>query len=945
MQGESDKKLTPAMRQYMHFKRQYPNAILFFRMGDFYETFYEDAKVCARVLGLALTSRSKGDNAVPLAGVPYHAMEGYLHKMILAGYKVAICEQVEDAGQAKGIVKRDVVRLVTPGTLTEDALLDEKSGNFLVAIYIPKISGKAAGIVAGDMAGGIVANRGGASGGTLSDKQPVGLAWVELSTGQFFVQCVTIRYLLDELMRLNPAECLVSDEPGAFPDKLAGQIKELTGAVITRRPEWVFDERQGNEILCRHFGTANLEGFGFGLTVGSAGTTGEGFSIAAAGVVLDYLAETQKGSLGHIRRLRWFSREEYLQLDRTTMRSLEIERTIRDNSRVGSLLHSIDRTVTAMGGRKLRFWLCYPLKNLQAIERRQDSVAELVHMDGQRKKIRELLGEVADIERINTRICTGRTNPRDILSLGRSLGQLPAIREVLSDCSSAYLCELSGQCDTLGDIAELIERAINPDAGLTIRNGNVIRDGYNAEVDHLRGLTRDGRKWLAEYQSRLCERTGITTLKVGYNKVFGYYVEVTRSQSDKVPVEFVRKQTLKNAERYITEELKNYENETLTAQQRCQELEERLFGEVREVIAAQNLHLQQVADAVANIDAVAGLAEIARERNYCKPNMHTDRDIVIIEGRHPVLEQRLANKFVPNDVFLGNNGCGGNRKLQCIDDGGKVDNGNQPGGGVVNQGGNYGDVIIITGPNMSGKSTYIRQTALLVLMAQTGSFIPAKRAEISVVDRIFTRVGASDELTRGQSTFMVEMIETANILNNATDKSLVILDEIGRGTSTYDGLSLAWAITEYIATQIKCKTLFATHYHEITELADLLNNVRNSNVAVREWKDDVIFLHKIVDGKTDKSYGIHVARLAGIPQRVLSRSKEILAELENNFSREAHLPELGGRLSKPDDGQLLLFDNLEPDPVLEKLRAVDINNLTPMQAINLLHEIKHELEQ
>ncbi|MCF7958475.1 MAG: DNA mismatch repair protein MutS, partial [Phycisphaerae bacterium] len=556
--------------------------------------------------------------------------------------------------------------------------------------------------------------------------------------------------------------------------------------------------------------------------------------------------------------------------------------------------------------------VCYPLNDLKDIEERQDAVAETVQLDNVRDALRKTLSDITDIERITTRISTGRANPRDILGLGQALRQLPSLKETLQDCSSSLLSQLAAQCDTLDDLARLIEQAINPEAPLSIRDGGIIRLGYDQEVDHLRSLCKDGQAWLAQYQAKLIEQTGINTLKVGYNRVFGYYVECSRMYSEKVPPEFVRKQTLKNAERYITDELKKYETEALTAEQRCKELEENIFQDIRRKIASQTLHLQQVAEAVAMIDVLTSLAHIARHRNYCRPTMHTDRDLEILEGRHPVLDVSLGSQFVPNDVALGN-----------------AD----------------GDLAIITGPNMSGKSTYIRQTAILVLMAHIGSFIPAKSAQIGLTDRIFTRVGASDELTRGQSTFMVEMTETANIVNNATDRSLVILDEIGRGTSTYDGLALAWAITEHIATRIKCRTLFATHYHEITELSDMLPNIKNYNVAVREWKEDVVFLHKILDGRTDKSYGIHVARLAGIPQSVISRSQEILVELENNFSREAHRPELGGRLeAKNDNSQLLLFDNLEPDPMLEKLRQSDLNNLTPMQAINLLHEVKTELE-
>ena len=876
-------KLTPAMRQYMHFKKQYPQAILFFRMGDFYETFYEDAKTCSQVLGIALTSRSKADNPVPLAGVPYHAVDSYLAKMIKAGYKVAVCEQVEDPAQAKGVVKRDVVRLVTPGTLTEEALLDERAGNFLAAVAF---SGKS---VASPPTGG-------------SQVAAVGLSWVDLSTGQFYAQQVQLQHALDELVRIGPTECLVCDDLDCVPRGFAEQIHELTGAVLTERAPWLFDAQQGAETLTKHFGTASLEGFGFAET---------DYSIAAAGVVLDYLHETQKTTIGHITQLRKVSRGQFLHLDQNTLRSLEVERTIRDNKKAGSLLHALDKTMTAMGARKLRAWVCYPLNDLAAIEMRQDAVAELVQMDTLRDELRKALGSVTDIERITARVSTGRASPRDLLGLAQALHQLPTVKAILDQCTAERLRQLAQQCNTMDKIAELIDTAIDPEAGLSYRDGNVIRAGFDEQVDHLRSICRDGQAWLAQYQRKLVAQTGLASLKVGFNKVFGYYVEISNAFRGEVPAGFVRKQTLKNAERYITDELKKYESEALTAEQRSKDLEAKLFSDVRQQVAAQTLHLQEVADAAARIDVLAAMAHLARHHNYCRPQMHTDKDMQIAEGRHPVLDVTLGNQFVPNDVTLGDG---------------------------------QGDLVLITGPNMSGKSTYIRQTALLVLMAQMGSFIPAKSGQIGLVDRIFTRVGAADELTRGQSTFMVEMIETANILNNATDRSLVILDEVGRGTSTYDGLSLAWAIAEHIATKIKCRTLFATHYHEITELVDLLDNVSNSNVAVREWKDEVVFLHKIVPGRTDKSYGIHVAQLAGIPKSVLSRSKEILQELESNFSREAHTAQLGGKLQDLTSHEPTLFDQLPEDPIVEKLSSLDLDNLTPIQAINLLHEIKTELE-
>jgi DNA mismatch repair protein MutS len=871
---------TPAMRQFHQFKEQYPDAILFFRMGDFYETFYEDAEICSRVLGISLTCRNKtSDHPIPLAGVPYHAVEKYLHNMIKAGYKVAVCEQMEDPAQAKGVVKRDVVRLVTAGTLTEEALLDEREENFLAAICFDPANAD------------------------LNGKHPVGLAWVELSTGQFFSQLVESRFLLDELVRLRPTECLIADDTTMAPKGFFDQLKETTQSVVTRRSGWTFDQHHALSLLQKHFSVVSLEGFGYSSIDSSA---------CAAGVIIDYLNETQKTTLGHIATLRRASRDRFLKLDQTTLRSLEIEKTLKENSVKGSLRQTLDKTVTAMGSRKFRNWICFPLVDLEQIELRQDAISELLREDNLRDTLRQSLNRICDIERVTSRISTGRAGPRDLLSLAQALHELPAIETLLKNVATDLLVQMRQQCTTQEKTADLIDAAIDPDAKLTLRDGGIIRSGYHEEVDRLRGLCQDGQTWLAGYQKRLIDQTGFSNLKVGFNRVFGYYVEISHAFRGQLPGDFIRKQTLKNAERYITDELKKYESEALTAVQRCKSLEESLFYDLRKQVAAQTLHLQQVADAVARLDVLGALAHLARQQNYCRPQMHPENDMEIIEGRHPVLDLTLGSDFIPNDVQLGD----GTR-----------------------------DLVLITGPNMSGKSTYIRQTALLVLLAHTGSFIPAQKAQIGLVDRIFTRVGASDELTRGQSTFMVEMIETANIVNNATERSLVILDEIGRGTSTYDGLSLAWAIVEHIATRIKCRTLFATHYHEITELANLLENVDNANVSVREWKEEVIFLHKILPGRTDKSYGIHVARLAGLPRPVLERANEILQELENNFACEAQDPHLGGRLKKQTgDKQLLLFDPPPAtDRIHEKLLDCDVEKLTPLQALNFLEELKNEL--
>ena len=863
------------MKQFQHFKGKHPDCILFFRMGDFYETFYEDAKTCSKVLGLTLTSRDKGSaNPVPLAGVPYHAIDGYLKKMLQAGYRVAVCEQVEDPKTAKGVVKRDVVRIVTPGTLTDDMLLEDKKDNFLCAIDLD-VKGNAA------------------------------LSWVDISTGHFFVQRVAERELLSELQRLAPAECLLADRRGELFEletrKLAKDIGQLTRAIITERPSWYFDPYQARQRLLKHFSAGTLEGFGI--------SDGDQDLIPSAGAIIEYLNETQRTTLGHIQSLRKVSRGNFLQIDPASLHSLEVLQTIRTEDRKGSLLACLDETLTGMGGRMFRNWLCMPLCDLAQIEARQDAVQELKE-DAQRlSQVRELLANIADTERIAARISTFRASPRDLLALARTLRQVPQLRNLLTGLQANLNACLAQQCDSMDELAGLLESAIEPNCPPHLRDGGVIRNGFSQELDRLRSISTDGQSWLRNYQKQEAQRTGIANLKVGFNNVFGYYIEISNASADKAPADYIRKQTVKNAERYITEQLKHYENEVLTAEDKALELEQRLFEDLRQESAKYIQRLQQLADTIAQCDCLASLAHLAARRNYCRPKVTADSRLVIREGKHPVLAEMLGAEFVPNDVELG---------------------------------GGAGDIAVITGPNMSGKSTYIRQAALLALMAQTGSFIPAKEAEIGLVDRIFTRVGASDELARGQSTFMVEMTETANIINNATARSLVILDEVGRGTSTYDGLALAWAITEHIATRLKCRTLFATHYHELTELAELFDNIRNCNVAVREWMDEVVFLHRILPGGTDKSYGIHVAKLAGIPKSILARSNEILEELESAFAKEAAGDRLARHKTKEPDRDALFIQKHKS--VLDKLATTDINHLTPIEAINLLSRIKEEMQ-
>lgn len=872
--AKRSEKLTPAMKQFHHFKQKYPDCILFFRMGDFYETFYEDAKICSRVLGLTLTSRNKGQNPIPLAGVPYHAVEGYLKKMLQAGFKVAVCEQVEDPKQAVGVVKRDVVRIITAGTLTDDVMLKAKEDNFLCAA-------------------------------ALGTKGQAAVSWTDLSTGHFFVQQIPEKKLVDELLRLSPAECLMADRRGelfeAETKKLAKDISQLTGAIITERPSWYFDPYQAKQRLLKHFGAATLEGFGI--------NDGD-ITIGPAGAIIEYLNETQKTTLGHIQSLRKIDRKNYLQIDAVSLRSLEVLRTIRAESRKGALLECIDQTITPMGGRMFRGWLCMPLCDVGAIELRQDAIEELMQNDDKPAEIRRLLSNIADTERIAARVSTYRANPRDMLALAGTLRTIPQMRRILQSFTADLLIQLAGRCDSMDELADLLETAIEPECPAHLRDGGVIRTGFDEQLDSLRSVSRDGQSWLSRYQKEQIERTRIHNLKIGYNKVFGYYIEVTHSAADKVPADYVRKQTIKNAERYITEELKKFETKSLGAEEKSLELEQQIFEQIRSQTANYVSRLQELADMLAQSDCLAALAYLAKRRNYVRPIVTGTKELIINEGRHPVLAETLGSEFVPNDIELG-------EKAR--------------------------DLLILTGPNMSGKSTYIRQVALLVVMAQAGSFIPAKEATIGLVDRIFTRVGASDELVRGQSTFMVEMTETANIINNATEKSLVILDEVGRGTSTYDGLSLAWAITEYIATKIKCRTLFATHYHELTELAELFDNIKNCNVAVREWAGEVVFLHRILPGGTDKSYGIHVAKLAGIPKPILERSAEILDELESTFAKEATSEHLAKHKTKEADADTLFVKKHKS--VLEKLGSTDVNNLTPIEAINLLNQIKNEINE
>ena len=862
---------TPMMEQYMRIKRENRDTILFFRMGDFYEMFHDDARTASRVLGITLTSRNKGPNAIPMAGVPHHAARGYIRKMIKAGYRVAICDQLQDASETKEIVKRGVTRIVTPGTIIEEDLLEEKQSNFLAAI--------------------------------CPGKNSTGLAWVELSTGEFAAEDAAPEDIADEIARLHPAECILPEKIADTNETpFAALAREHSGAVAPHR-DWVFDRETAYRTLLKHFKTASLEGFGCEEMDGG---------ISAAGALIDYLNETQRTTLGHISSLRPHNRSEYCMLDRTTHRCLELTQSHRGASREGSLLWIMDKTATPMGGRLLESWLALPLREVSKIEKRHDGVEFFFKDSTLRNKLNRLLGEIPDMERLTAKISSRRCNARDLLGLGRALALLPEIKKNLKGIDVRIIAEARDGIADNERVAGAINASISPDAPHTLQDGGLIRDGFNRELDELHRIQRSGREWMASFQAAEIERTGIPSLKIGFNQVFGYYIEITRTHDKKVPPHYIRKQTLKNAERYITPELKEYEAKVLNAQERARQIEYDIFVEIRDEVAVHAAGIRASAAAAALLDVLVALAQLASENNYVRPHLGDDLQIDIREGRHPVLERSPAGEnFVPNDLQMN-----GDEKM----------------------------IAVITGPNMAGKSTYIRQAALLVLMAQAGSFIPAKSAVIGVADRIFTRVGAADDIARGRSTFMVEMSESANILNNATRKSLIVLDEVGRGTSTFDGVSIAWAVTEFIHNHIKARTLFATHYHELTELALILPCVKNYNIAVKEWKDEIIFLRKIVEGGTDKSYGIHVARLAGMPGEIIKRAMVILANLEAETLDINGRPKFAGTgdAQQPGETQLGLFSP-RPHPVIEKIKKADIHNLTPVEALNFLNLLRDEI--
>ncbi len=873
--------LTPMMQHYVQTKDANPDCILFYRLGDFYEMFFEDAEVVSKELELTLTGKSCGlDERAPMCGVPYHAAETYLTRLVQRGYKVAVCEQVEDPKEAKGMVKRAVTRIVTPGTNMDAMSLDETKNNYIMGIFF--------------------------------DGDKYGLAIADVTTADFFVTEVdSNRSCMDEINKYVPSE-IVCNENFTISGIDLDDLRERMQISIAKLDAHYFDDRLSVAVLLEHFHTSRLSALGL-----------EEFPMGSisAGALMKYLSEIQKSALEQFNHIQPYLNGNFMLLDSSTRRNLELVETLREKQKRGSLLWVLDKTKTAMGARMLRSDVEQPLTNATLIGDRLDAVDELLHHMIQREELREYLNPIYDLERLNTRIVYQTANPRDLLAFKNSVAMLPAIKTVLADFTSKNLVELAENIDSLSDICADIDAAICEEPPISARDGGILKDGYHEEVDRLRKAKTDGKKWLAELEAKERERTGIKNLKVKYNKVFGYYLEVTNSYKDLVPEDYQRKQTLANAERFFTPELKELEDTILGAEDKLIALEYELFRQLRNRIASQVYRIQQTAKAIARLDVYASLAYVAEKNHYCRPKINTRGVIDIKGGRHPVVEQMMDQQlFIDNDTYLDN-------KKQRVS--------------------------IITGPNMAGKSTYMRQSALIVLMAQIGCFVPAKSANIGIVDRIFTRVGASDDLASGQSTFMVEMNEVANILRNATKDSLLILDEIGRGTSTFDGLSIAWAVVEHISNVklIGAKTLFATHYHELTELEGKLEGVHNYCIAVKENGDDIVFLRKIVPGGADKSYGIAVAKLAGLPDEVIDRANRIVTQLcENDIVDLAKNIAVEGQAApsrkqtKPlddvDKAQMSFFDTISDDAIIDELRHLDISHMTPLEAMNALNELQ-----
>ncbi|MCY2959957.1 MAG: DNA mismatch repair protein MutS [Planctomycetota bacterium] len=859
---------SPMMEQFWRAKREAPDALLFFRMGDFYELFHEDATIAARELGIALTSRSKGEDAIAMAGVPVRAADSYLMRLVNKGFRVAICEQMEDPRQAKGIVDRQVVRVVTAGTLTEENALDARAANHLACLYAQ-----------GDAAA---------------------LAWVDLSTGRFQACELDLATLGDEIARVSPSELIVAANFAETNAAASAELKQILGPRVHQREAWHFDRESALRLVTKQLGVARLEGLG---------VDERSPIVPAAGALLAYLEETQRQGCAHVDRLELVDRARHLVLDRATRSCLELFETQREGRREGTLLEVLDQSRTPMGGRTLREWLGAPLRDVDGILHRQKGVAEFAENSVLRERARDVLGNVLDVERLAGKIATGRCNARDLVGLANSLARVPELRGALEHAHSKALGELLERLDPVAELVARLSGTLVDSPPPTIKEGGLVRSGVSAELDELHTLARDAKGWMARFQSEEIARTGMNGLKVGFNSVFGYFLEVPRGQVERVPAHWIRKQTVKNAERYVTPELKEFEEKVLHAEEKARDLEFSIFEELRDAAAAEIPRVLATARAIGELDVLAALAQCATENRWVAPKVDAGDAIKITDGRHPIVERAQRDvAFVPNDSHL-------NRTDRMV--------------------------TVLTGPNMAGKSTYIRQTALIVLLAQMGSFVPAKDAKVGVVDRIFTRIGSADDIGRQASTFMVEMLEIANILNNASARSLVVLDEVGRGTSTFDGLALAWAIVEHLHERARCRTLFATHYHQLTQLATRFEGVCNKSVAVREWNDEIVFLHKIVEGGTDRSYGIHVARLAGVPDALLVRAKEILAELEEDA--EGLAPRIAkGRKSEDSGRQLGLFES-PFSATEEEIRKLDIDRLTPFEALCLLRDLQRKL--
>ncbi len=875
--------MTPMMQKYMETKQEYPDCILFYRLGDFYEMFFDDALTASKELEITLTGKNCGlEERAPMCGVPYHAVESYLNKLVSKGYKVAICEQVEDPKMAKGLVKREVIRVATPGTNLDTQALDETKNNYIMCIVC------------------------------LEDRFGVSVA--DVTTGDYYVtELESERKLLDEIHKFSPSE-IICNESFYMTGLDFEDLKHRLGIAVYALDAWYFSDETAKNTLLSHFKMSDIQGLG--LKDYDSGAI-------AAGALLKYLYETQKNNLANMTSLQLYSTGKYMIIDSSTRRNLELVETLREKQKRGSLLWVLDKTKTAMGARMLRSFTEQPLIEKKEIKRRLDAVDALREHAITREEIREYLNPIYDLERLISRVTYQTANPRDLIAFKSSLAMLPFIKKLLDECSAPLLKDLQSDLDTLEDIFTLIDSAIAEEPPVSIREGGILKEGYDEEIDKLRHAKTEGKTWLVELEAKEREKTGIKNLRIKYNKVFGYYLEVTNSYKNMVPDHYTRKQTLANAERYITTELKELEDIILGAEDKLTALEYERFREIRDKIAGEVLRIQKTAKAVAGIDVFSSLALVAERNNYCRPSINENGVIDIKNGRHPVVEQMINNDmFIANDTYLDNH------KQR---------------------------ISIITGPNMAGKSTYMRQTALIVLMAQIGSFVPAESAKIGIVDRIFTRVGASDDLASGQSTFMVEMTEVANILRNATSNSLLVLDEIGRGTSTFDGLSIAWAVVEHISNPklLGAKTLFATHYHELTELEGKLDNVNNYCIAVKEKGEDIVFLRKIVPGGADKSYGIQVAKLAGVPESVIARARVIadelsahdIAELAGKITAESSSPRK--KTQKKDEvdlTQMSLFDTVKDDDIIQEVREIDLGNLTPIDALNKLYELQNKIK-